>query len=296
MLRKLLMSAAFAGLSTATMAADLPNMKGPAPFIPAAPIFTWTGFYVGLNAGYNWSDNNSINSVGTATFASPAFLAGSTAVANGLAIVGTNTVSGKQQGFIGGAQLGYNWQFNSIVLGIETDLMGLGNSSKNTALARVTPVPGFGETYTSVFGASKKTEWLGTLRGRIGFLATPSFLLYATGGLAYGGIKVSHSVSAQESLGPAVYPPVNVTASTSKTAVGWALGAGADWKVTQSWSVRAEYLYYDLGKASVTSTWNQICVACGGGFVNPGIWAASRTTSTARFNGQIARLGVNFHF
>ena len=109
-----LMGAAAAALTIAgafaAQAADLPTRKGPAPapvFVP--PPFTWTGFYVGLNAGGVWGSGS----------------VSSTLFANGFPFLETEwpsgNLGGSQTGFIGGGQAGYNWQTGSFVLGVETD-------------------------------------------------------------------------------------------------------------------------------------------------------------------------------
>src|SRR5688572_14779607 len=94
-----------ASVSGASMAADLaPRPVGKAPFYPAAPLFTWTGFYIGGNGGYGWGSGS-----GTVVFTTVA------------PIGATGPVTGSGDGFFGGVQAGYNWQFGSFVLGAETD-------------------------------------------------------------------------------------------------------------------------------------------------------------------------------
>src|SRR5829696_7019998 len=105
----LLSSVALLGFTAGAMAADLPRRAAPPIYAPV-PLFTWTGFYVGVNAGYGWNSGNS-------SYIDPAF--------------GYGSSSGDDGGFVGGAQIGYNYQIGSFVLGVETDLQyaDVGNKS-----------------------------------------------------------------------------------------------------------------------------------------------------------------------
>ena len=111
-------------------AADLPR-KAPPPAVPPAPVYNWTGWYVGLNAGGHWG-NNTVDSVGVSSFADPSFLSGSTDIANSLARLSTYSLGGHNNGFIGGGQIGYNWQFGKWLAGLEADIQGLTHSSDTT--------------------------------------------------------------------------------------------------------------------------------------------------------------------
>src|SRR5208337_4101402 len=181
MMHRRLLGAAYAALVVAgavsAQAADLPTRKeAPAPiFVP--PPFTWTGFYVGVNAGGVWSSgsrNATLVAPGQDIFLSGYFPGG----------IGNN-----QSGFIGGGQAGYNWQTGAFVLGVETDFDGtsLGKTFNFTSLpfAATTPLPGDILTVN----AKANLDWLGTTRARLGFVATPDnrLMIYATGGVAYGG-------------------------------------------------------------------------------------------------------------
>ena len=117
----LLSSVALLGMAVAAQAADLPRRTmAPAPYVAAVPVFTWTGFYVGVNAGYGWSDNGQDDR----------FRLGSGDVFTGSApgTVSFRTNNDESEGFLGGAQIGYNWQFtpgNGFVVGVETDIQGI---------------------------------------------------------------------------------------------------------------------------------------------------------------------------
>ena len=116
MIRKVLLSTVFAATAGAAVAADLPSTKGPAPFV-APPVFTWTGFYVGLNAGGQFGTSN-------ARLVVPAIVNG---VANNINATATTIAVGAGNGsidptgFTGGLTVGYNWQMNSLVFGVEGD-------------------------------------------------------------------------------------------------------------------------------------------------------------------------------
>ena len=96
-----------------------------------------------------------------------------------------------------------------------------------------------------------------------------------------------------ESLGPAIYPAVFSTGSFSGTRVGWTAGGGLEWLFAPNWSVKAEYLYYDLGSVTSNLTLTQINLLAVGG---PAPWGVAGVRSTTRFNGNIVRAGLNYHF
>jgi outer membrane immunogenic protein len=252
-------SAALVGLmgAGAAMAADLPSRTGPvsAPMIYSAPpAFSWTGFYVGVNAGYSFNDNKA-NTIGTPTF-----------VALGAAVPGSLSVG--KDGFIGGAQIGYNTQFNGAIIGVETDIQYVDGKR--------------GSVFTSLAGvstaASSGLEYLGTLRARIGFAPADRMMIYATGGLAYGNPNNRASVA---TAGGGLWGGGN-----DETRFGYALGGGVEYALTNNLTAKVEYLYYDLGKRTVTA--------------QPLNGAAALTglAYQARFenNGHIVRGGVNYKF
>lgn len=227
-MKKLATAIALATLiATPALAADMGRkmpVKAPPP--APAPAYSWTGWYVGLNGGYGWSkQTDQITAV-----TDPFFI---------LRAVPTS-VSIRANGFIGGAQAGYNWQISPTWLaGLEADFSGANISGSNT-LVGTGPFP---RTMT----AAERLEWLGTVRGRLGLLPADRLLLYVTGGLAYGETKLSTSVG-RAILGCAGN---NCEAgSVSDTKTGWTIGGGVEWAFALNWSLRAEYLYVDLGSLS----------------------------------------------
>jgi outer membrane immunogenic protein len=147
----LLSSVALLGLATGALAADLPSRRAPAPIIAAVPVFTWTGFYVGVNAGYGWNANDSI-------------------VVNGLRFDLDD-----EGGFVGGAQAGYNYQIGSFVVGLEGDIQyaDFGGDDR------------FDFDGDGILDDDFNTsDWFGTVRARAG-VAFDRALIYATGGFAF---------------------------------------------------------------------------------------------------------------
>lgn len=220
MYRKLLLaSAAAVALSgTAALAADLPSRAPPPAYIPPPPIFSWTGIYVGGQVGYAWGAGNFNH-----TFFDPF---------TGTLVSGT--LGSNPNGVIGGAHVGYQYQINQWVLGIEGSVDG--TSLSNTA-AGVFPNLFGGSTVT----ASSSADIQGSIRGKLG-IAWDRLLIYATGGVAFGGFNTDFTLSA-----PNVFPPIFATASRSNTRVGWTVGGGLQYAVTNNWWVFAEYRFSDFG-------------------------------------------------
>jgi outer membrane immunogenic protein len=134
-------------------------------------------------------------------------------------------------------------------------------------------------------------DWLGTLRGRIGYLVTPALLGYATGGLAYGGASLrttSYSIWSGNILGPLLRSSGS-TGELSNVRIGWTVGGGAEWAFAPNLSAKAEYLLYDLGEARFAAS--PLATDLFGAFFN-----AELPTYQARFRGHVARAGVNYHF
>jgi outer membrane immunogenic protein len=271
------------------IAADLPSRKGPAPaFVPPPPM--WTGFYVGLNAGGTWSESNNITVGSVPTLFTPVQNTAPFFAANYASLTSGVIPVSSSGGFIGGGQIGYNWQFsNAFVAGIEADIQGVtsGSSSSSSAGAMVDQ---FGNAISNVSSFSKRLDYLGTVRGRIGFLVTPTLLAYGTGGLAYGGISTS-AAFAQTITNPFVGPSYG-SGSFSDTRVGWTAGGGLEWLFMPNWSAKVEYLYYDLGTAESFATIAPPLAPGNGG----GVMFANLLQAQTRFNGHIVRAGVNYHF
>jgi outer membrane immunogenic protein len=267
-----------------------PVYKAPPPLAP--PVFGWSGWYVGLNAGGGWSDNGIGNSFtqGDCTFA-PASCAAFASTFNSLFPQKFDT---HPSGFIGGGQIGYSWQFVSAwVAGIEADFQG--SDIRGTQSFANGPVPLFSppssDTVSLSGTGSQRIDWFGTLRGQVGWLAANTLLVYATGGLAYGHTQtvVSFSGNFQEAAGGIIgIFPATTALSQSRIKAGWAVGGGLEWMLAPQWSVKGEYLYYDLGHVTLDQTFDLQGT--------PPAHAAFNIHSDTHFRGSIARLGVNYHF
>ena len=285
----------FAAIGSAS-AADLPLSP------PMAPVFapqSWTGFYLGANVGYGWSSGSSID-VTTANASSITGLNGNIGAA--VATQGTGKDSLSNNGFAGGGQVGYNQQFDWVVLGIEADIDWLGNGNNQGVIGNTGFVPGataIGSTgtfpaaainSTGTVTASRSIDYFGTVRGRYGFLTTPTLLTYVTGGFAYA--QVSSSAAINETLGFLDTPaPFGTAGSFSELRFGWTVGGGVEWMFAPCWSAKAEYLYYDLGSATHTLASIQQ-------FGNNGalLETISASQFTTRYIGNTARVGINYHF
>jgi outer membrane immunogenic protein len=205
-----------------------------------------------------------------------------------------SNLGAKQSGFIGGGQVGYNWLYGAWLYGAETDIQGLTRDVNGSVATVTSGVPTFPtEAFTSTTSVSKSLDYFGTLRARFGYLLTPGFLVYGTAGLAYGGVHATTSISqADTGIAPgAVAVGYGSSASISQTRAGWTAGGGVEMQLGPRWTAKAEYLYYDLGSVSYGLP---NLVANVSGFAAP-TWVAS-AQSTAKFNGDIVRLGLNYKF
>jgi outer membrane immunogenic protein len=230
-----------AGLLTAqsALAADLPVKV--APYVAPQPVNIWDGFYVGIMGGYVW--NNS-----TTSFAAND-LVSQFALDNGIVPNALSTHT--NGGFVGGT-IGYNRQYyGSWVLGLELDAAWASAKQDNTFL--------FSEEiyYPKQIGGGlgsinvtttthNQLNWFGTMRGRIGYLVTPTTLLYGTGGIAVGQVEAQST----HSLSIGSYPIAAAVGTFNDTRAGWTAGVGLEQKFWDHWSLKAEYRHIDLGTAN----------------------------------------------
>ena len=276
-------------------AADLPTKKAP-PAAAPAPI--WKGLYAGLNAGGIWGNNSSIN---TTTYPS-----GNYANANAIYWApgngSVNSNANNLVGFIGGGQIGYNWQptFNgyNFVAGFEADIQGIagtGNGQRNRFW--ISPAGEADSSLQNYSNTSGSLNFLGTVRGRVGWLAMPTLLVYGTGGLAYGGVNFKNTTTTIETTSAGVANWLATGSATSNnTQVGYAAGGGVEWMFMPNWSAKVEYLYYNLGDISASGTQYLTPLQSP---ATPAIATAQyfRTSSfSGQISGNIARAGVNYHF
>jgi outer membrane immunogenic protein len=217
---KVIAAAAVAGLfGSSAIAADVPLQRS----VPAAPASSWTGLYAGVNLGGAW------------------------------------TAKGSHDTVIGGGQVGYNWQFGSLVAGAETDIQAMALRASSLL--------------TNPLGAAvtnnTSADYLGTARARIG-MVHDQWINYVTGGLAY--TTVHHD-------GAGVVG-VTGTYSGSNSKTGYAVGGGVEWAFLDRWSAKAEYLFTEFsGNTNVYTTTTPVITV---------------NYNALKFN--ILRLGVNYHF
>jgi outer membrane immunogenic protein len=279
MKKLMLASAGLAALAVAApaMAADLPAAPVyKAPVVVPMQIYDWTGFYVGLNAGYSWG-----RSATDFTFAGfPLFSA-------------TQNLNG----WVAGGQAGYNWQFNrNWIFGIEADLQATGQKGTLNAVAgpacTAAGIPGTPAVVTtcatSTASLEQKLPWLGTGRLRLGFLPADHWMLYVTGGVAVAEVETDASLTTttttSTSINGVTFPGATTTAlalaNANTTRVGWTVGGGAEWVISGPWTGKLEYLYVDLGNVSNTYT----------------VAGVPFLTTSSHVTDNIVRVGLNYRF
>lgn len=210
----------------------------------------YTGSYIGVVAGPAWGKSNyqtSPNCVpsplgGTFCAEDPA-----ASLVNGDAVASSGSGSLNSNGFIYGLEAGYNFRQNNFVYGGEIDASGF-NLSKSTTANGSFPFEFAGTSYQLYDSVS--TNWLSTLRARLGMVTHQQFLLYGTGGLALTSIKVSSSYS-DNAFVPGFTPGGSGNSSTNTVQPGWALGIGGEWAFNDNYSAKIEYLYVKFGTVNL---------------------------------------------
>ena len=228
---------AVAGLiGTPALAADLATKAPPPPEPP--PVFSWAGLYIGLNAGGAF--DNKVTEEPTGLFFSK--FAGAPLLAT----------SSNQSAFTGGGQIGYNWQFDNLVTGIEGDFNYVGFRDINFTVTGLPATPfGSPSAANNVFNYSHPADrFFGTLRARLGY-AADRVLFYATGGVAFTG-RSSHSGTATFTNAQGVQ--FANFHGPSDSGIGFAVGGGVEYAWTNNWIVRAEYLFVGIDHHNVTLT------------------------------------------
>jgi outer membrane immunogenic protein len=257
--RQLAMGAAIVALTgTPLLAADMPVA---AP--PLAPIFafSWTGCYLGVNAGYAWGSSN-VTFTETGAFLSrpPADVAFSDQL-------GSPNIP--LNGFTGGGQAGCNYQTGSFVIGVEGDgdYVGL-NGGRNAA--GTIPIGGTPD----ISNVSISSHSLFTGRLRAGYQVGRT-MFYATGGYAGGNVSYNEFTTHDPGV-------TFMTGAVSSINSGWTVGGGVEYAIANNWTVKGEYLYVNLGSVGFSAADNR----------NP----AFTSTNSAAFKENIVRFGLNYKF
>jgi outer membrane immunogenic protein len=210
-------SAGFAAVAAmpGAQAADMP-IKAPRYVEPAAD---WSGWYIGANAGAAWQKTD---------------VTTDSSIYSHNKVFPNPNASFSKTGFIGGGQIGYNWQHGNFVFGLEGDISGLSGKASASLLNST-------GRHAYEVGYSSRINWLSTVRSRFG-LAVGDTMAYMTAGVAFGGVK--NSVSSEFS---------EATYSNSKTKTGWTVGGGVEHMLSRNWTIGLEGLFVDLGRSTVHS-------------------------------------------
>lgn len=266
---------AIAGIGAAS-GADLP-VKAPYVKAPVAMIYDWTGFYVGANLGWSFGRSRTDYVVAGLPFGS---------------------TSQNMDGILGGLQAGYNLQTGRGVFGLEADIQATAQKGDSNLIDFIpgtpgtpaipcifqdgpnTPcIPGTGipavpgiPAITGLINHQNKLPWFGTFRGRIGFTPTERWLVYATGGLAYGEVETVDSLT----IGG-----TSAVLSTNTIRWGWSVGAGVEAAIADHWTAKLEYLYIDLGNVTDTLV---------------GIAPITPIATRSHVTDNIVRVGVNYRW
>ena len=283
-LRGALAASVLTAASATAQAADLPSLKG-APLPPPPPAFSWTGLYGGINIGYGFGDSS--RETGSLGYLTPGALG---------ALPGGSGWSASQDlnGVIGGGQVGYNYQVSPwLVLGLEADIQA--SSVESKAKSAIGVFDAINGPHLQTSDSTKGVDWFGTVRGRVGFTlpSMPNLMIYGTGGFAYG--QVIHNVGFADNFiaaGAGFGGAAVGHGYSDDTRTGWAAGGGVEWSPLPNWSLKAEYLYVDLGSTNANS------VALNGGAVaalgaTAPVFAATQSSPTSFHN---VRVGLNWHF
>jgi outer membrane immunogenic protein len=233
-------------------AAGVADMPVKAAVLAPAPVFSWTGLYVGGHVGGARSEGNS-DAYNGVLF--PGFIVLPPVAAVITLVPGqidTLPGAGSRTGFIGGAQAGYNWQVKQFVFGLEADISGTDLNGSSASASRTFGAPLFApavtQTVTVDFG---RIDWMASFRGRLG-LAADRALFYVTGGAAVAGIG---GVTTTVTNGPGISIPAGSFSASnggSTTRWGWTVGGGIEWAFNNNWSIAGEYRHTDFGSRGAT--------------------------------------------
>lgn len=271
----------------------IPAVVGLLTAMPAqaqSPAPNWTGFYLGGQFGGGWGSRSVDYKANDPAF--PAILNGTIFADSQPAPPHSFTSSG----VTGGITFGYNWQISPRwVAGFEADFSAanISGSGSNSFLLTAGP-------YIQSLNSEQKVDWWGTVRARLGWLATNDVMLFGTAGLAYGHVRSSDYYVTTGPTGGAYSSTLGgfsvrcdiyatcASGENSEWRAGWTAGGGGEWRWSRHWSLKLEYLYVNLGSASAVSTAFATNIA--------GRTLASYTANFGRTDFHVVRGGLNFHF
>ena len=256
-MRKLLSAtAALSALLATSLAANAADMyvKAPPP-APPPPPFSWTGFYIGGNFGGAWFHADDVRDT--------------------LFNVDFGHQGNNNGAFIGGGQVGFNYQVNSVVFGVEGDFDWAANNNNGTAVI----IPTVNQLIAGhSFLVTGNNRWAATVAARLGWTATERLLFYVKGG---GGWVGADSFTITD-----VTTGLSVTDGTSNNNLGgWLVGGGLEWAFADNWSVRFEYDFLGLNSRTFTVP-----------LTSPFIAFRGDTFTTGNRNLSMATVGLNYRF
>lgn len=263
--------------------------------------YLWTGFYSGINIGLGLGgfSNNTIESSAINNYS-----AAGDVLVNGYfpsgAIKAVSSIL--QFGFIGGGQVGYNYQLTSkYLVGLEADLQWTSISGKANYKAFDSSFATNNgnaphETYYAIGNGNNQNglNWFSTVRGRLGYSFNRDAIVFATGGIAYANVfnNSNNSLTLSETYmtgGSEAYETFSSRKDSSNMKLGWVTGVGAEWMFAKNFSLKAETLYYDLGKVNFTAS--PVI-----GAVDEVNFMGAMPKISVRYDGILAKFGVNYHF
>jgi outer membrane immunogenic protein len=260
-MKKTTLATAAAILIATTAAGSAADMAVKAPYAAPAPIYNWTGFYIGGHVGGGWGTTET--TLTGATITPPGGPAATAAF-------GFPFAQNSTSGFLGGGQIGYNWQAGWAVFGVQADIAGL--DVKGTTPCVI------------LLSCTTKSDWLATATGRIGAVVADRGLVYVKGGAAW--LNSTNSVSLPN-IGLGGITGGELT-SKETTTWGWTVGLGLEYMIAQNWSAFIEYDYMDFDRKNETFNLNLAALGVGAGAISVNADLKNKLS--------IAKVGVNYKF
>jgi opacity protein-like surface antigen len=258
------------------VAAQLITKAPKSPILAAVGPYNWSGFYIGGYVGSNF---------GVTDWHRRTIPLAPAVGTDAIGVFAQHDVD--YQGFIGGGQIGYNYQSGAMVAGLEIDAGG-----SNAKGGKFCP-RGVDSGSTYFFTCESEQPWLASFTGRLGY-AYDRALFYVKGGLAAGETTVQTVFNAGTQPGPFGGVFANPVSGESKTRIGWTIGGGFEYGLTQNWSAKAEYMFYDLGTDGYSVNPGYLpdiynTGACIGG-------ACTNQTIQVGTHGSTVKIGLNYRF